>query len=276
MRRTHALLGVAAALLAFGGAAAARAEPPARGARLTFAVSAAGLRVLTIETFFRFGPQSYRVDSLARTVGVAHFFHPGEQLTSATGTWSGNRAVPYSYVSDGHWSGNPRRVVIAYKAGQPVVRERIGPPGLDTAPIAPALLAGASNLPSAFAEMIRDAQATGRCETEVRAFDGRVLTKVVSRSAGEVEMDESAYRGPALRCDYASDAIAGLAAAQADNGPAPPVQHGTIWLGQLLPGYPRLPVQLSFTTRWFGEVTAHLIAAEEVPTATAQAARPHS
>ncbi|HET6182724.1 MAG TPA: DUF3108 domain-containing protein [Acetobacteraceae bacterium] len=254
----------------------AAAEPPGQSARLSFTVYAAGLHVLTIDTEFSLSPTAYRVDTLFRTAGVAGFLHPGEQLTVSTGRWQGLRAVPEFYQSIGHWSGDPRRVVIDYGANPPALRELVLAPDAARTPVPPALLAGSGNLLSAFAEMIRAYQSTGRCETHLHAFDGRILTDLSSRSDGVEQIDNPAYRGPALRCDYVGYPIAGLPADASAEERAKPVQKGAIWLGRVLPGFPPLPVQMSFLTRWFGEVTAHLAAAAPEAAMTLTLAQPHS
>ena len=38
-------------------------------------------------------------------------------------------------------------------------------------------------------------------------------------------------------------------------------RRGTIWLAQVLPKAPRLPVRIAVETRWFGEATIYLTAA---------------
>jgi hypothetical protein len=251
-------------------------EPAADGARLDFAVSAAGLRVLTIETVFRVARTGYQIDTLAKTVGVAGFFHHGEQLNTASGTWAGNRALPNRYVSIATWSGKPRPTVIAYRDNRPVVLEHVPPPGQKSLPVPATMLTGASNLLSAFAEMIRNTAQTGRCDTQLNTYDGRVLSEVVSRSAGIVQLHEHLFSGPALRCDYAQYPLAGLPPGDGGEGPAPAAQRGTIWLGRIIPGLPAMPVQLSFQTNWFGQVTAHLISAQPLTAEQLQAAVPHS
>lgn len=236
------------------------ASEPQR-AKLVFEAGEAGLHVMTLEVDMVLNPTAYRIDTMLRSTGVARLFHPGEQRTTAIGHWAGARAVPEYYASIGRWSDEPRRTVIVYAHGRPEVKEHVGPAEPVREPIAPALLDGASNQLSAMAELVHVTAQTGSCDLQMRTYDGRVLSSFVSRAEGSVDLDERAYTGSALRCGFAGYALAGLPRSASKQDRAKPVQQGTIWLGQVLPGFPRLPVQLSFETHWFGSVTAHLVSA---------------
>ena len=87
-----------------------------------------------------------------------------------------------------------------------------------------------------------------------------MMMQVEARTAGEEELPASGhsnYAGRALRCDFTDRTLAGFRTGSSRNDDLRE-HRGTIWLGQILPGSPRLPVRASVETRWFGDAMIYL------------------
>jgi hypothetical protein len=113
---------------------------------------------------------------------------------------------------------------------------------------------------SAMAYLVRAVTDTGKCDGTVRTFDGRRVFEIESRTAGEdiLRPDfRSSFAGPTLRCDMKSRQLAGFQH-DADEAELKKVLESQAWLAPILPGQPKLPVRVVFSTRFFGAATAYL------------------
>jgi hypothetical protein len=243
---------------------AALAQTPTSAARISlhsrYDTYVAGLRVAEVETGFSFGPWTYQLNLEYHTTVAAGFFFSGRQFGLVNGSWRGVQAEPSRFVGEGWWRGVNRQVDIEYKDGKPIIRRLIPANDAEREPVPDALQANTIDTLSALAKLIRVVDATGRCETTARTYDGRRAVEIEARTVGEELLeptDRSSFAGKALRCDFSGLMVAGFWLGDDLERDRPPL-HGSAWLAPVASGGPRLPVRISFETRWFGDATMYL------------------
>ncbi len=224
---------------------------------LTYAAYAAGLNVLNVEAALDINPRSYRIEFVSRTAGAFGLLVHGEIRTAVAGLRTPDGVAPTRSYSYGTFRGVPRRIQIDYVAGQPDIRilEPATEPDRDA--VAPALWRDTIDPESAMAALIYRVNATGRCETTARIFDGRRLSDLRAVTAGTENLPvdgDAAYAGPALRCDFEGRQLAGFLR-DADDAELKRVQHGSAWFAPVASGGQRVPVRITFSTRFFGSAT---------------------
>ena len=220
-----------------------------------------GLRIGRLETGFELQPAQYRVEIAFRTFGLVGWLWRGHQLGIAEGRLDRSRTEPLRFVGEGVWRGTPRRILIDYVGGQPVLRELEPPDDGEREPVPPALQANTIDTLSAMVLLIRHIAETGNCHTETTIFDGRRAVRLTARTVGEEALEptrRSTFHGPALRCDFDGQLLAGFRRddTQADRGKT---RRGTAWFASIVPGAPLLPVQITFETTWLGDATLYLV-----------------
>ena len=238
----------------------ARAEG-ARPAHLEFAVYAAGLHVLQIESDADVAAADrYRIDVHYRTAGLFGAIVPSEITSFVQGSWSGTTPVPLRFASWGTMRGSVRRTTIDYANGQPTLNTLEPPAEPDRDPVPPGLERDTVDTLSAMAALIRAVTVTGRCEGTTTTYDGRRVLRITSHTVGEENLlleYRSSFSGPALRCDFDGQQLAGFQH-DADQEELTRVHKSQAWLARVLPGQPALPVRIVFETRYFGHATAFL------------------
>jgi Protein of unknown function (DUF3108) len=221
---------------------------------------AAGLHVAEVESGFSFGPWNYQMNLGYRTTGMIGFFFGGHQFDSVSGSWQGERAEPSLFLGQGAWRGAVRLTEIAYRRGQPAIRQLVPPNADEREAVPDSLQANTIDTLSALAELIHVVQDTGRCETTVRTYDGRRAVEIEAHTVGEEMLAptaRSSFAGKALRCDFSGRMLAGFKFGDDRERDSKPM-HGSAWLSQVVAGAPPLPVRLAFETRWFGDAIMYL------------------
>ncbi|MBV9653564.1 MAG: DUF3108 domain-containing protein [Acetobacteraceae bacterium] len=224
-----------------------------------YAIYAHGLHVADMQAGYSLDPIGYRVQIAYHTTGLAGVLWGGHQLSIAEGSWNLAAALPRRFEGEGVWRGDQRSTVIAYEQGQPSVQVLIPPADAERDPVPEALQANTIDTLSALAQLLRQVETTGRCESRARTFDGRRLAEVSARTAGDETLTATArspFAGPALRCDFEGRQLAGFLRGE-DQEALRRVQHGSAWLAPVAPGGPKVPVRISFETRWFGTTTMY-------------------
>jgi len=249
--------------------AASWAWQPARAETVTrlhasYAVHAGGLHVADVEVVLATDMHAYHMELAYHTTGLAGFFYRGHQFNSTDGLWERDRAIPQRHYGSGVWRGQSRLVLIDYIGGVPVLR-RLDPPNeTEREPIPAAASAESVDTLSALMDLIRTVDRTGRCETSARVYDGRRVSEIAARTSGDENVaptDRSIFAGRALRCDFEGRLVAGFRLDGGSDQTRRPL-HGSAWFAQMAPGSVRLPVRMTFETRWFGEATMLLTAAD--------------
>lgn len=233
----------------------------------SYDVFAAGLHVAVVDASFDLGPASYRMQLAYHTTGLVGFLYRGHQINTVQGTWHAQVPEPEQFLADGYWRGIHRITRIVYSHGVPEVRELVPPNETEREPVPADLKVNTIDTLSALAELIRRVGATARCDTTVHTYDGRRVAEVTARTV-RVEIippsDRSAYKGPALRCEFEGRMLAGFLLSSNPATDERPLR-GTAWLAQVIPAMPPLPVRMAFQTRWFGEATMLLAHAAPGP-----------
>jgi hypothetical protein len=226
----------------------------------TYETYAAGLHVAKVETGFSFGPRTYQMNLGYQTTGLAGLFVRGRQFDVVSGNWNGLSARPARFVGEGSWRGIDRLAEIDYQGGRPIIRQLVPPNDLEREPVPDGLQANTVDTLSALAGLIRVVESTGRCETAARTYDGRRTIDVEAHTAGEEILEPakgSNFAGNTLRCDFSGRMLAGFLFGDDRARDSRPM-HGSAWLAPIAVGGPRLPVRMTFETRWFGDATMYL------------------
>jgi hypothetical protein len=226
----------------------------------SYATYAAGVHVADAEAGFSFSPRTYQMNLGFRTTGVIGFFFRGHQYDVVDGAWRGTRAAPSRFVGEGAWHGIDRHVEIAYQAGKPIIRRLLPPNDAEREVVPESLQLNTTDTLSALAELMRVVDATGRCEDVARTYDGRRALVVEAHTAGEEMLEptsRSSFAGKALRCDFSGRMQAGFLFGDNRERDSKPLR-GSAWLAAVSVGGPKLPVRLTFETRWFGDATMYL------------------
>ena len=239
---------------------AARAQPVSAH----YAAYSTGLNVLSLNAEFAIGSRDYRVHLTYHIAGTVGVLVRAEQDTVVEGTFNGDHPVPRRFYSFGHFRGRPRVTQIDYPKGQPDIRTLTPPNEEEREQIAPAEQAGTIDSLSAMAQLVRQVNATGRCEGHSRTYDGRRLAELTARTAGREVLEQTSrsnFAGSALRCDFEGRQLAGFRL-DADRTAAQRPRRGTAWFAAASPGGPMIPVRIQFETDLIGNLTMYLAPSE--------------
>ncbi len=246
----------ATALLLLCSAAAAHAQP----VNAHYTAYSTGLNVLRLDAEIAVSPRDYRVHLTYRTAGAVGVVIRAEQDTVVEGVFVGDRPAPRRFYSAGHLRGRPRVTQIDYPKGQPEVRTLTPPNEEEREPVPAAEQAGTIESVSAMAQLVRQVNATGRCEGHSRTYDGRRLAELSARTAGREVLEatsRSSFAGPALRCDFEGRQLAGFRL-DADRAAAQRPRRGSAWFAAAQPGGSMIPVRIQFETDLIGSLTMYL------------------
>jgi hypothetical protein len=221
---------------------------------------AAGVHVADVASGFTFGVSTYQMSLAFHTTGIVGFFFRGHQLDRVIGTWHGTKAAPSGFFGQGAWRGEDRRAEIDYEQGKPSIRRLVPPNLAEREPVPDTLQTNTIDTLSALAELIRVVETTGRCETVVHTYDGRRAVEIEARTVGEEVLEptsRSSFSGKALRCDFSGHMLAGFKFGDDRERDSKPMR-GSAWLASVTQNGSRLPVRMTFQTRWFGDATMYL------------------
>lgn len=248
------------------GAATAQPTPgvsPAPGTvRASYAAYARGLNFLNLEADYTITPREYRVHLTYRTAGTIGALVRSDQETRVEGRFVGDRPAPVRFFTAGQFRGQPRVTQIDYPAGNPVVRQLQPPNDQERETVPEAMQAGTVDTISVMAQLLRQVNATGRCEGRATTFDGRRLSALSVRTAGQEALEptpRSGYSGPALRCDIEGQLLAGFRTDDRRAEAARP-RRGSAWFARPRPDGPLVPVRLTFEVPFAGAATVYLVA----------------
>ena len=244
------------AALLLPAAGPARAEP----VQAHYIAYVAGLPVAAVDADLDVQPRAYRVRLAFRTLGAVALAYPGQGDSVAEGRFDAGRALPRRFYSAGVMRGAQRVVQIEYSGQDPQVRQLVPAMDVEREPVPPADQAGTTDSLSALALLIRNVNLTGRCDGQVRTFDGRRLGELAARTGPVQDLEatqRSPYAGPALRCDFEGRQLGGFAK-EGDRDALRRTQRATAWFAAATPDRPKLPVRIEFQTRWAGTVTIYL------------------
>ena len=233
-----------------------------------------GLLVLRLQGELSLTASSYSGRLAYHTAGMIGWMVRNEDESQVTGTFAGSTALPQRFDSVGNLRGTPRTTRIHYLGGNPVIEVRTPPVEQERTPVPDAETTHTIDTLSAIALLIHQVGDTGRCEGHVRIFDGRRLTALTATTVGTEplpKIQRSSYAGPALRCDFAGNQLAGF---KKDESEAEQrrTKHGSAWLAQAIPGGPLVPVKVIFENKLLGQVTLYAGSITGTPGPLAQTA----
>lgn len=256
MPRMHSAIALLAVSLA-AMAAPAVAEP----LRALYSVRGGGFQMMQVEAVFDLDtPGRYAIQASWRSTGVARVFGSARFSGMVEGRWAGNEARPGRYSVDGTWRGEPRRTLLEYPGGQPVLRLRVPQNDTDHEPVPQDMTRDTIDQFSAVAQLVRLVAQTGRCDGRASVYDGVRRVEMQARSAGRDRLFpwSSAWHGEATRCAFTGRQIAGFRR-EADQERAREPQEGVAWLAPPRPGDMPIPVRLEIPSRWLGALSIYLM-----------------
>jgi hypothetical protein len=232
-----------------------------------------GLPVMRVAAALRLTPSGYGLRVDYHTVGIARLFYSGQESDSVSGAWGEAGPEPRWFLATGTWRGRHRETEVEYHGSTPALAVAVPPITSERQPVPANLLRGTIDTLSAMVRLLRAAEATDRCSMEVRTYDGRRLSRIAATTTEKVilgKTSRSVFAGPASRCAFTGQMLAGFLLGHPADEPARPYQ-GAAWLARIVPDEPPLPVRLSFQTKWVGTVTMYLTGVQMQPAAGAQA-----
>ena len=221
-----------------------------------------GFLVLRVAGSLTLSPTAYVVRLNFRTAGLVGMVVHADNDSRAEGHFAGGQAQPSLFETSGHLRGAARVTRVTYSDENPVI-EALKPPVERERSIVPvADTRHTIDTLSAAALLIRQVGQDLRCDGAVRVFDGRRLSTQTAHTAGPDLLDRtrrSIFAGQALRCDVEGQQLAGFVRNENQEDLKRP-RRGTVWLADMLPNAPPVPVRLVFENKLLGQVTLYLTA----------------
>lgn len=248
---------------------AEQSAPPVGSAsigKFAFAGYIAGFNVFDIQAGVDLRPDGYQLGVAFHTVGLVGSVMHGDMLAHSQGVWRPGRVIPQHFHSGGLWLGSPHVIDIEYPNGQPKLISLL--PQVDTPrePITDAAIQDTADALSAVAFLLNTVATTGRCEGEVKIYDGRRVVRIAAHSAGTEILpleSRSSYAGPALRCDMEGHELAGFPLSAGPDDSVRKTQYSQVWVATLQPGMPPVPVRMSFALHLLGHMTLYVTKIEQ-------------
>lgn len=220
-----------------------------------------GTNVANVHADFLVMRDAYDVRLDFRTAGVVSTVITAISDSHAAGRFDrGGTAAPAQFTSNGERDRDPRRTLIAYERGEPVIRTLVPNPEPRRDPVPPAEWAGTVDPMSAMAQLVHSVNDTGRCDGHLTTFDGRRVVSFTSHTVGMQDLPHtghSSFAGPALRCDVVSQQIAGFKH-DSDEPRMHRPQPASAWFARIAPDGPLVLVRATFPAIFFGMVTMYL------------------
>ncbi len=232
----------------------------AAATELAYTLYALGLPIADATLGADLSAQSYRISLTYRTVGLAELAIGGRLEQQAHGVFSGQAVLPKLFSSKARARGRDRVVSLSYRDETPSIAAIHPPPETEREEVPAPLRVRTMDPLSKIAALLRRVAATGRCDGDARDYDGRRLEVFQARTMGEETLPGSArssFAGPALRCEFVSQILAGFRLGRDRNEDARP-HGGIVWLAPVGTDGQRWPVRLEIETRWFGHADIYL------------------
>ncbi len=236
---------------------------PAGGYTVEYTGFSHGFMVLKFAGTLNLSDKGYAAHVTFHTAGMAAWMLRTDNDSEVAGSFQADQAAPSLFSGSGHLRGTARETRIAYTDGNPVVQVLTPPVERERTAVAPEQTRHTIDTLSAVAMLVHDVATTGRCDGTVTTFDGRRLAVQTSHTSGTESLpqtDKSMFAGPALRCDFDGQQLAGFVTNENQASLRKP-RHGTAWLAPVLPDAPPVPVRVAFDNNILGQVTLYLTSA---------------
>ncbi len=230
--------------------------------RLTYAAYFTGIEAAELQAEIAVSPQAYRMQLSFHLVGApAALFH-AQGTSRVDGRFQGDTAVPRELFSTGQSGGKNRVVQIDYQGDRPVITQLLPPVEPERDPVPPAEQAHTIDSLSAMAVLIHRVWTAGRCDSDVRTFDGRMVSEIAVSTMGEEMLEptgRSMFSGTALRCAIEGRQLAGFWH-DTDEAALHRPHRASVWFARIVPGGPLVPVHIEIETHGFGSANLYLTA----------------
>lgn len=247
-------------LLALPCLAAVPAAASAAPVRANYEVYFGGLHVLSAESEFTPGLESYDLITRARTRGILDVFFDWHGVSRSAGRFEGDRALPDLHTNHG-WRGERQRsVVLEYGPDGQVRSADIEPaPDPDEVTELPEDAGlGTVDPLTVVAQLSRAVALVGRCEGDFAVYDGRRRYDLRITDQGTESLprtDYSIFSGEAMRCGVEYAMLGGQR--KDPSKYARTARERVVYVARPLEGGPALPVALKVETD-FGTLMAHI------------------
>jgi len=244
--------------------------PLESGLRLEYEGYFGGLHVGSARAVLeREGPR-YRVSAEARARGLLEWFSEWRGQAETRGRLSDedvrNAAKlapkPAMHRNRGEWQGDPRWSVLSYDAQGRISKAEGSPPDEDElTPIPEGTTQNTIDPISAIVAVAEVLDEGGRCEAELRLYDGRRRYNVQLTDEGERTFAPNAYTifdGAARACRIEIERIGGFRVDRSKY--AETARDRIVYVGRPIPGGPAVPVRVEIETA-LGKAVVHLVGA---------------
>lgn len=224
--------------------ATAGADPGQMVLDLTYSGYSHSFHAVTLQSTLVLTPTGYRISISGQTVGVVGFFFHAHWQSWADGTWAGRGIRSLHFENTGVFGGQPRHVSLAFQHGDAEVLSLQPVSDGKHTPVPPSFEQDVIDSLSLTALVIHQVATLGHCDARVHVFDGRQVEAMTLQPDGTEVLpptSRSFWRGPTLRCQIDARVVAGFyGTAESD-----PLRTHTdmIWMANVLPGVPPLPVR---------------------------------
>lgn len=223
----------------------------------TFAIYMRGLHVLDADASYQIEPWGYGGTTHIRPAGLISWFVTMDIHSRVEGDFvPGGNVKPIRYDSGGLSRGQHRRVLLTYNGNTPHV-DILEPAETDRDPIPDSDLPHTIDTLSGMARLLETLTQTKSCEGSSVIFDGLRLTKMTVHGPVTSDIPQShkqAYSGPALRCDFVGQQIAGFVKDSPNRSKMAAPQPGSAWFKEI-DGVGLVPVRIEFNHPKLGHVT---------------------
>ncbi|MGE3623814.1 MAG: DUF3108 domain-containing protein [Bdellovibrionales bacterium] len=233
----------------------------------TYEIYIGGIHFLTANILFRREAGSYDTHLHARTAGYLYKVLKWDGDVSSTGRIKGDRLSPVKYRNIDTWKDKPKTTELHFD-GRGNIKAEFNPPNTDTnrETVTEDQMRGALDPATALVQMLAHVAVNQSCTLEVPVFDGKRRFDLRGEDGGKELIDETdygIYKGAARLCNVSFEMIAGEWKDREKNrfweraggGKGRDAFH--IWLGNVAPEVPEIPVKLTSTSAW-GDIVGHL------------------
>ena len=253
----------------------AAADPQPVVVELSYSGYSRGFHVVTMKSVLTMTPNGYRITLAGHTAGVVGFLYHARWQTWAEGEWNGSGVSALHFDNEGVFGGQPRHVAVAFTHGDATIETLQPPDDGEHTSVPPSFEQHVIDSVSVTALVVHEVATQGHCGGQVRVFDGRQVEAVYLHADGPDDLpltDRSSWRGPTLRCVLDTHVLAGFYRDELSD--ALRTHADTIWMGNVLPDVPPLPVRMSTVTHHIGRIMLYLTDARLRDPGTLTANRP--
>lgn len=242
---------------------------------LGYDIYVGGLHALAVTVDVTMDARRYRAAAAGQTKGLMNFLFAWTSRVKATGRRQDNGFRPQRYVSTSRWRGKARARRLDFFGGGAYSLERTPPRKTigKWQPLPPEMIRHTVDPLTAGLKAIDHLVRAGSCGGTIRVFDGKRRYDIAFADQGADVVEPSRlsiFQGPARRCSFTMDRIAGFRKRHYTNFWNDSEDNGTgmwgftVWIARLKPRARPVPVRFEGETH-FGSIMIHLTQAVVKP-----------